>query len=952
MKWCPCFVLASCILAASATWAMAEFDFEAYRDYLARTRDLTAEGLLSAYEPFGPYEATVARRDAAPHYFEQIDAKLGLTEDELALLQQHDFVVSQRWRQESYGDAFDWVWHADLPVFISTDAILHAVHRSYDQILQKAENEYLVPELKAALDGMHSAWPTLQSRYLQEPQVQRCLADVDVYLTVARSLLNPWADPAPYTDSEEEVSRILELIELEDIAQIALFNSEPRDYDFSQFKLRGHYTSSEGWLQQYFRCMMWLGRTEFRFTHPNTRVDLSREITDAFLVAELVEISRTEGHWENIDRVLRGLVSAPDNLTVANLASISTALGSPTASSFLDLDTQESLMAELSSGPYAAQRILSQVLTFDFELDPARDALPFSFFLMGQRFIPDSFITGQVVYPFTPCADPETRLPPCRLMPDPLDALFALGNDDVLPFLESEVEAHEYAWNLGALRYLMDTGDDATWGQSLYTSWLGAIRTLSKTGRDDLAPQFMKTGAWQQQKMNTQLASWTELRHDNLLYAKPSYTGDLPTCSYPHSYVEPVPEFYAALASFAQKASHEFSSIPRMSEVEGFFGNMERTLGQLGAIATKELAGDPFTEDELGFLRSAVYETHYVPESGEPCSHGYTEHNGWYPQLIYATFESSRTHDEEDSGDAMEPDAIVADVHTDPNGPAVLHVATGDPELGVFIAALPGCDAIAYVGPVASYHQFVTSGFTRLNDEEWNQLYRYGNSPGRPDWTDVYLADARGGASSHGRVLVSEPPLYASEWTLPGPLGDPGDPDVPPDSTDTPPDDDPDAPSDSTDAPPDSTGTPGDDPDAPSDSTDAPSDSTDVPPDDDPGSPSDSTDTETDDDQEEDEEQGQSEELQHFFGVSPNPTRDLAIISFRLAHPVPGGAQISIFNSAGGRVRSFQVDGGTHLVHVRWDGNDSSGRKATAGVYYVSLEAGSETSTQKLVMIR
>ncbi|MCB9248138.1 MAG: DUF3160 domain-containing protein [Ignavibacteriales bacterium] len=43
--------------------------------------------------------------------------------------------------------------------------------------------------------------------------------------------------------------------------------------------------------------------------------------------------------------------------------------------------------------------------------------------------------------------------------------------------------------------------------------------------------------------MNSQLASWTELRHDNLLYAKQSYTGGV-TCSYPFSYVEPIPAIF------------------------------------------------------------------------------------------------------------------------------------------------------------------------------------------------------------------------------------------------------------------------------------------------------------------------------------------------------------------------------------------------------------------------
>ena len=951
MKWEARSLVVLFVLTLSSS-AQAEFDFEAYRAHLSQTWGLSGEQLIHSYEPFGPYEPAVPRREVAPYFFEEIDAKLGLTRDELALLQQHDFVVSQRWRHESYGDAFKWVWHADLPVFISTDAILHAVHRSYDQILEKVETEYLLPQLDTAIEKMHAAWPELERRHAGDPRVERCLADLDVYLTVARRLLEPRRDIQPWSDVESEVATILELIQSEEVVEIALFHPRTRVYDFSQFKLRGHYTSQEGRIREYFRCMMWIGRTEFRFTHPDRREDLSREITDAFLLAELARTSGAEPHLENIDRILRELVAAPDNLTLADLESLSASLGALPAPAFLESSRVSELVAELNRGPYAAQRTLSQVLTFDFQLDPSREGLPFSFLLMGQRFIPDSFITGQVVYPFTPCANPETLEPPCRVMPDPLDALFALGNDDVLPFLRTEMETHEYAWNLGALRYLMDSGDEATWGESLYTAWLEAIRTLSKTGRGDEVPQFMETGAWQQQKVNTQLAAWTELRHDNLLYAKPSYTGDLPTCSYPHGYVEPVPEFYSALATFARRASQAFASVPRLRDVESYFDNLEQTLDQLGRIATKELMGESFTEDEFRFLQSAAYDTHYYPADGDACSHGSTEHLGWYPDLIYASFVNGRSIEDDFAGTALEPDAVVADVHTDPNRRQVLHVATGDPELGIFVAALPGCDAIAYVGPVASYHQFVTSGFTRLSDEEWNHLYRSSRAPARPDWTNVYLADAGGRAVAGGPRLVTEPPLQVTDWVLPAPLGgDPGDPD--------------DAPPDSTDAPSDSTGTP-DDGGAPSDSTGtpdddgAPSDSTGTP--DDGGAPSDSTGTPPDDDGapgdgqegdgQEDDGADAPDSLTPFFGVSPNPARGDAIISFRLAQPHTGGVQISIFDSVGSRVRSFRMDGGPHLVHVKWDGNDSDGRKASAGVYYVALEAGSEVSTQKLVMIR
>ncbi len=67
----------------------------------------------------------------------------------------------------------------------------------------------------------------------------------------------------------------------------------------------------------------------------------------------------------------------------------------------------------------------------------------------------------------------------------------------------------------------------------------------------------MQTTAWHHEKLNTQLTSWAQLRHDNILYGKQSYTGGT-GCSYPYTYVEPYPELYAQLALFAEKAGAFF----------------------------------------------------------------------------------------------------------------------------------------------------------------------------------------------------------------------------------------------------------------------------------------------------------------------------------------------------------------------------------------------------------
>ena len=63
----------------------------------------------------------------------------------------------------------------------------------------------------------------------------------------------------------------------------------------------------------------------------------------------------------------------------------------------------------------------------------------------------------------------------------------------------------------------------------------------------------MRTRAWAMKPLNTQLASWTQLRHDTVLYVEPSYSSGA-TCYSPAGFVEPVPAFWGKGAAMARAA--------------------------------------------------------------------------------------------------------------------------------------------------------------------------------------------------------------------------------------------------------------------------------------------------------------------------------------------------------------------------------------------------------------
>jgi hypothetical protein len=232
--------------------------------------------------------------------------------------------------------------------------------------------------------------------------------------------------------------------------------------------------------------------------------------------------------------------------------------------------------------------------------------------------------------------------------------------------------------------------------------------------------------------LNTQLASWTQLRHDTVLYVKQSYSG-VPVCHYPAGYVEPVPHFWGSMHQMVARAATLIENTPYPQEAlrqrhAAFLRDFAATLDMLRAIADKELAQRELNPQETKFLEDVVELTHVRFGSG-----GKISYNGWYPRLFYLG-----------SDDAVKWDALVADVHTDPpawlvgDPGCVLHQGVGGIDL-LMIAIDSGKDRMVYAGPVLSHYEFEMPGVSRKTDAEWKSDLRAGRTPPRPEWTRGYL---------------------------------------------------------------------------------------------------------------------------------------------------------------------------------------------------------------------
>ena len=361
------------------------------------------------------------------------------------------------------------------------------------------------------------------------------------------------------------------------------------------------------------------------------------------------------------------------------------------------------------------------------------DVLPVSFLMSGQRFIIDSYVFANVVFDRIIYKGEKIK----RMMPDPLDALYSLGNNDALHFLKDELTTYPYATQLALMRYLIDGKEPQFWSESLYNAWLSSIRALNTESDDENMPFFMRTGAWHQQKMNTQLAAWTQVRHDNLLYAKPSYTGG-EGCSFPYSYVEPYPEFFKRLGDYANGAAQFFSGkeiqINYSKPVDQYFRAFASVMSKLEILAQKELNNQSFSVEEEKWLKQMLVKQIDLVCGAQPFT-------GWIWDLYW------------DTTKLTDPDFINVDIHTQPTDVfgnivgKVLHTGLGEINLGVCLAKIPGSNTTAaYTGAFMSYYEYITDDFLRVNDQEWATKVSSGNLPERPEWVNSYLANGSGNA--------------------------------------------------------------------------------------------------------------------------------------------------------------------------------------------------------------
>lgn len=750
------------------------FELDTYIKRLEKNQALTNDQLNQAYPLPGSYfSLDKSDFDVKKALFaDSVIQKLGLNATELQKLKENHFFVSERLQYATFADAYTDIYVKDLPVMITSDAILHSLHASYDDMLKSIELTKLKPNLLHALQQMHGNIPKLYTEYGDSTQFKTYFEDVDLYITVALQLLDPTQIYPVTFCPQDKKDEVLLAVKNESLESLALFTENPRMLDFSQFTPRGHYNDDFirkyggfPFLKSYFQSSIWLGFIDFLLTKPlqdnsYTKEDIRRMCTSAAFINELYFMSGANETLLQNEKVIRFMVGESDNITPDEYKTALTNAGIKRASDLLNDEKYEQLSTELLLSEAYQQKILSAIICSD-PMNPESAVLPVSYKLFGQRYIIDSHVLGNVVFD-------KVKTQPLRMMPNPLDAMFALGNNHALPLLKNELETYKYGPQLDAMRYLIDNYDDSFWQSTLYSAWLNSIRSLNKLPDQSNLPFFAQTSAWQHKQLNTQLASWAQLRHDNLLYAKQSYSGSN-GCSYPDGYVEPYPALYHNLKLFALSASENLGEkiFGEPTPYATFWSYFANVMDSLENIALTEAQGIALNTNQIEFIQGMLK---YIPPSNMCGS--VPRYNGWYAKLFF----------QDDYGESKfsDVDFIIADVHTQPTDEygrmvgKVLHVGLGYINGAIFLGPSNNSEQapILYSGACFSYYEKITDNFKRFTDQEWENNVWQNAIPERPAWTASYLTNIKGDVQNTDLQVPGEP-NYKAWYATPSQVENP-----------------------------------------------------------------------------------------------------------------------------------------------------------------------------------
>lgn len=657
-----------------------------------------------------------------PASAQKIADHLGLSETQRKRLRDQRFIALSPPQRYGWSPStiYDEIYQQDQPLLITSDSIFYAFHRSYQTLLPELEAQSIAPLLRRILQATHDRLrQVVRSGQWEGEMDDLLIMQLDLYLSVPLRLLGARKQKAIANRPPRWITKTISKIYRQQPARMALFAPKSGEFDFGIFKVRGHYTQSPA-LQEYFRAITWLTQVPFILSEPSAAGPKLSEagFEGAAVLSWLLQTSGAIEDYRTLTKILNQLVGPGDDATPLQFLEFMKNHGIKKPSEL------KGIGPEMRSAWIAGNKARwSRVINHQRNNDLAVPNLPLrsNFLFLASRYTLDSEVLQNLV--FDRLVDPKNPSRALlRKLPKSLDILAALGNPRAKAHLQEEFKKYPYEQALDRERERLATLPKESWTANLHSAWLAAIASLHQKADDSRLPQVFRSSAWKDKTMQTQLASWAELRHDHLLYGKQPVSGSI-GCEYPDAYVEPVPHVYEKIKVMVSKLhaivdSLEAFNIKVKQSHHDRLVHFSTVLDRLQTIAQKELARKSLSPEEKDFLKRAVEQ--------EKTGYGTVRWDGWYPRLTGVDL----------AGKFM---TVVADIHSDPpdvtnnNQWQILHVGTSPFELGVVLVDCGKKEPCSYLGPISSFRESVDSA--RLTDKDWFFMHVRGEAPKAPEWT-------------------------------------------------------------------------------------------------------------------------------------------------------------------------------------------------------------------------
>lgn len=638
-----------------------------------------------------------------------------MSADQKNMLLTNGFVVVPGYNKEFFETYEDnrYNYYAN---FITVDSMMHTYHLYFAYLLRTTEKEHLSADLIELSNQMMNNTKAQYDKLKGTEWEDAALKNL-AFFAVGNKLLDPNAEvPSEVSDV---VSQELALIDsASQLTDSPLFSSpeQPVLEDYSQYKPRGYYEGDEQ-LEKYFRAMMWYGRRNFAVaddTQNRSAVLMTLALDDNALAL-----------WEKIYAVTSFFAGASDDCGYYEFRPmIEAAYGADvTVDKLVGNDEAWETFKKLTDELEPPK--INSVPVYAKDSDEEVEDKITGYRFMGQRFSIDEAVFAQLVYRNVE----ENASGEVRMLPNGLDVPAALGSDTALSILDANGDTgyKNYSENMDKLRLDIANAPEDTWNASLYSGWINTLRPVLEP-KGEGYPFFMQNEEWNKKNLNTFLGSYSELKHDTVLYSKQMIAemggAEIPELD-DRGYVEPEVEVYIRLSALVKATSEGLEGYGYLSaeskEDLAILGDLS---DQLAVIAEKELNNELPTDEEFELIRTF----------GGQLEHFWQETTKDQAENDYFTTEEF-------------PAAIIVDIATDPNG-SCLEVGTGCVNTIYVIAPVDGQLKVTS-GPVYSYYEFAQPLSDRLTDTEWRVMlgiemddsgnYAWDNDIESPAWTDSFI---------------------------------------------------------------------------------------------------------------------------------------------------------------------------------------------------------------------